>query len=58
MRAIATAVLISLSTPAFAAPADDLKAVIADHWAWWLKENPVAATGLGVRTYDDKLSDI
>jgi uncharacterized protein (DUF885 family) len=47
-----------LCMPAIAAPADDLKAVIDDHWAWWLKTNPVYATTLGVRTYDDQIGDI
>ncbi len=58
MRFFATALLVAVSTPALAAPSDDLKAVISDHWQWWLKDNPVAATSLGVRDYDDKLSDI
>lgn len=43
---------------AHAAPADDLKAVIDDHWKWWLSTNPVQATALGVRDYDDRLGDI
>jgi uncharacterized protein (DUF885 family) len=47
-----------LAGPAFAAPADDLKQVISDHWAWWLKNNPIQATTLGVHDYDDQLPDI
>ncbi len=57
MRKFALALLLTVSTPALAAPSDDLKAVIADHWAWFLKENPTAASSLSVRDYDDKLSD-
>ena len=57
MRKFALALLLSVSSPALAAPSADLKAVIADHWAWFLKENPTAASSLGVRDYDDKLSD-
>ncbi len=49
---------LALSAPAIAAPADDLKQVIDDHWAWWLKANPVYATTLGIRTYDDQIGDI
>ena len=45
MRFFATALLVAVSTPALAAPSDDLKAVISDHWQWWLRENPVAAGG-------------
>lgn len=52
---LAAALFVS---PAHAAPADDLKAVIDDHWKWWLSTNPVQATALGVRDYDDKLVDI
>ncbi|NBR32479.1 MAG: DUF885 family protein, partial [Sphingomonadaceae bacterium] len=58
MRRIVTALLLGVATPAVAAPADDLKAVISDHWSWWLSENPISATSLGVRDYDDKLPDI
>ena len=63
MRRFATALLLALSTaalpmPAQAAPSDDLRAVIDAHWAWWLKENPVSASSLGVHEYDDQLGDI
>ena len=58
MRRIVTALLLGVAAPAVAAPADDLKAVISDHWSWWLSENPISATSLGVRDYDDKLPDI
>ncbi len=52
---LAAALFVS---PAQAAPADDLKAVIDDHWKWWLSTNPVQATALGVRDHDDRLVDI
>jgi uncharacterized protein (DUF885 family) len=58
MRAILAALLLGSASPALAAPAADLEAVIADHWAWWLRSNPVAATTLGVRDYDDQIGDI
>ena len=63
MRRFTTALLLAVSTaalplPAMAAPADDLKSVIADHWTWWLKENPVSASSLGVHDYDDQLGDM
>jgi uncharacterized protein (DUF885 family) len=56
-RALLFAVL-SLSTPALAAPSDDLKSVVNDHWANWLSENPFSATSLGERRYDDKVPDL
>jgi len=42
---------------AAAEPADSLDAVIKDHWAWTLEQNPTFATSLGVRDYDDRLGD-
>ncbi|MEG3124164.1 DUF885 domain-containing protein [Sphingomonas sp. GB1N7] len=58
MRRLAiAAVLAVMSVPASATPTEDLHAVIADHWAWFLKSNPIYATSLGVRTYDDQLGD-
>jgi len=43
---------------ASAAPADDFRALLDHHWAWWLAQNPVAATRLGERAHDDRLSDL
>lgn len=56
-RALPFAAVLLVST-AHAAPADDLKAVIDDHWKWWLSINPVQATALGVRDHDDRLGNI
>lgn len=56
-RALPLAAALFIST-AHAAPAEDLQAVIADHWKWWLSINPVQATALGVHDYDDKLGDL
>ena len=47
-----------LVSTAHAAPADDLRGVIADHWKWWLSINPVQATALGVHDYDGRIADI
>ncbi len=49
--------LLGVAAPAFATPADDLRGVIDAHWAWHLKNNPVQATTLGVRTYDAEIGD-
>jgi uncharacterized protein (DUF885 family) len=56
-RLLFAAMLATVAIPAGAAPADDLKQVIDDHWAWWLKNNPISATALGVRTYDAQVGD-
>ena len=58
MRTIILALMLGISSPALAAPADTLKMVIDDHWAWFLKNSPVYATTLGVRNYDDQIGDI
>lgn len=46
-----------LSTSALAAPADDFKALLDEHRTWYLSNNPLQATSLGVRTYDKELGD-
>lgn len=50
----ATAMPASVS----AAPADDFKTLTDDYWAWVLRNNPVFATTLGERAYDDRIEDI
>src|SRR3954471_2926198 len=52
------ALLLAAAAPASAAPADDLARLMADFYAWELREDPVAATSLGVRDYDDRIQDI
>ncbi|MFW2831566.1 DUF885 domain-containing protein [Sphingomonas sp. ID0503] len=46
-----------MAGPAAASPADDLAAVIADHWQWTLRTYPTLASTLGDRRYDGKLAD-
>ena len=58
LKTIITAALLASAAPVIAAPSDDLAALLKDHWAWYLKNSPEYATMLGVRTYDDKISDI
>jgi uncharacterized protein (DUF885 family) len=50
--------LLACAVPAGAVPADDFRALLADHYAWLLRENPVEATALGVRDHDDRIRDI
>ncbi len=56
MRCIAIALLLTAS-PLAAAPADDFKALLADHWAWTLRNTPLLATSAGVHDYDSELGD-
>ncbi len=58
MRPIFIALLLASAAPAQAAPADDFRRLLDDHYAWLLKENPTYATSLGVRDYDDRIDDI
>lgn len=46
-----------IATPARAAAADDLKALLADHYAWTLRESPTFASSVGVRDFDTELGD-
>ena len=55
---ILTAAALAFAAPALAAPADDFHRLLADHYAWLLRENPEAATALGVRDYDALIHDI
>ena len=52
------AAALACATPALAAPADDLRALMAEHYQWLLRENPITATTLGVRDYDDRIGDL
>jgi len=54
--AIITAYL-ALSGTVIAASNQDLKNLEDQYWAWVLKENPVFASSLGVREYENEVSD-
>jgi uncharacterized protein (DUF885 family) len=46
------------AAPAAAAPADDFRRLLDDHYAWLLRESPTYSTALGVRDHDDRIEDI
>ncbi len=52
------ATMFALAAPAAAGPPEDLKALTDDYWAFVMREFPTFASQLGVRDYDDKLTDI
>jgi uncharacterized protein (DUF885 family) len=54
----AAAALLAFAAPAAAAPADDFKALLDEHYAWLLRGSPAYATALGVRDYDDQIEDL
>ena len=58
MKCLALTLAICIASPAIASPSTELSGILKDHWAWFLKSNPVLATTLGVRDYDDQIGDI
>jgi uncharacterized protein (DUF885 family) len=55
---ILIALSLACASAASAAPADDLRALMDEHYRWLLRENPTEATTLGVRDYDDRIQDL
>ncbi|WCM25265.1 DUF885 domain-containing protein [Sphingomonas sp. QA11] len=56
-RLFLAALIATIPVSAGATPTSDLSSVITDHWAWYLKSNPIYATTLGVHDYDDQIGD-
>ncbi|PSJ43374.1 DUF885 domain-containing protein [Allosphingosinicella deserti] len=56
--ALALAAAFASSSPLAAAPSDDFRRILDDHYAWLLRESPTYATSLGVRDHDDRLEDL
>ncbi|HEX8482968.1 MAG TPA: DUF885 domain-containing protein [Allosphingosinicella sp.] len=54
---LAGAALLAAS-PAAAAPADDFRRLLDEHYAWLLRESPTYATALGVREHDQRIEDV
>ncbi len=57
LACLLAATLLAAGAPALATPHDDLARLLADEWAWTLKNNPLLATRVGVHTYDAELGD-
>ena len=55
---IAAAFAMALAMPAAAAPADDFRTLLDEHYRWLLSNAPTYATALGVRDYDDRIADL
>ena len=52
------ATILALAAPVNAGPPEDFKALTDEYWAFVMRENPTFASQLGVRDYDDRLTDI
>jgi prolyl oligopeptidase len=56
---LAACALVSLfAAPSLAGPSDDFTALLEEHWEWYLAANPVSASALGDRRYNDRWSDL
>ncbi|WP_425410339.1 DUF885 domain-containing protein [Hyphococcus sp.] len=56
--AFALAGLLCVTNANAQTASEQLQSVIDDHWAYTLSVNPVFATSLGVRDYDDRLGSV
>ncbi|HEU0284281.1 MAG TPA: DUF885 domain-containing protein, partial [Sphingomicrobium sp.] len=56
--ALATAASVVLSAPAAAGPTEDFHALMDAYWAAYLKDNPLIASSVGVKTYDRNLGEL
>ena len=56
--ALATAASVALSAPAAAGPTEDFHALMDAYWAAYLKDNPLIASSVGVKTYDRNLGEL
>jgi uncharacterized protein (DUF885 family) len=54
---LATTVL-ALAAPAIAGPAEDFQKLQDDYWATTLKDNPLFASSVGVKTYDRQITPL
>jgi len=45
--------VLGLAQTSLAGPAEDFAALLDEAWEWQLKENPMMASGLGDRRYND-----
>jgi len=61
MQKFASIVIFSLfimSLPAYAGPAEDFQGLLDEAWEWQLAENPVGASRLGDRRFNDQWADM
>ena len=55
---LATAAFVALSAPAAAGATEDFHALMDEYWAAYLKDNPLVASSVGVKTYDRNLGEL
>jgi len=57
VRITLCALALSFSQTSIAGPTEDFHALLDEAWEWQLKENPMMASGLGDRRYNDQWTD-
>jgi uncharacterized protein (DUF885 family) len=58
LRILLASAALAIAAPVAAAPADDLRTLLGEHYQWLLRNAPTYATALGVRDYDDQIQDL
>lgn len=58
LRLLAVTCLVAVPLAADAGPEEDFARLLADAWQWELRENPVRASRLGDRRFDDRWRDM
>jgi prolyl oligopeptidase len=57
IRTVVATLLILIGYPLFAAAQDDFRTLLADAWEWQLQQNPVMASSLGDRRFNNRWGD-
>jgi len=57
LTAIAAFLLVFSPLPSLTAPADDFRTLLDEHWEWQMRENPVRASRMGDRRWNDQWTD-
>ena len=58
LKIMLAATALALAAPLAAAPSDDFRALLDEHYQWLLRNSPTYATALGVRDFDDRIPDL
>jgi prolyl oligopeptidase len=57
VRVALCTLVLGLAQTSLAGPSEDFEALLEEAWEWQLKENPMMASGLGDRRYNDQWTD-
>jgi len=57
VRIVLCTLVLGFAQASLAGPSEDFEALLNEAWEWQLKENPMMASGLGDRRYNDQWTD-